>query len=392
MTETEQVQKALNEKFKAMQDKIDALTGIEHVTKETFKSDFEEINKALKEQGEEMAKLINGDVNVEKTFEGQIDKWFEDNKDKIVKSIGGGANVEFEVKAAHNMDTNQGVPGNGFHRTTNFNPANFNLANYSYIYDLVSMFKTNQAAVYYTELLPETEGYEEVLEGGVKGKISFKWTTNHVSYIKIAARIELTEEVVKDFTMMKSLAKEYLFKKHNIKKAKSILDYAISQASGFAAGGFAAAITTPNFLDLVNTAAATIMMKENYADDEEAYANVVLMNPLDYVINIVTAKDADGRPLYPVDSINSQVNLGGLLVKPHKSIATGKIFISDMSKVNVSSYDGYTIRIGHYGNQFIENSFTMIGESKFHRYIKNQDKKAFLIDDIAVIEAAITKP
>lgn len=387
----EEIQKALDEKFKALNTEIETLKNTKNVSKEDYDKNIEDINKSIQTQGEELAKLINGEMTVDKTWEGQIDKWFDDNKDEIMKAKNSGAILEFTPKAVHNMDTNQGVDGNGFHRTTMFNPRHFNLANYDYIYDLVSMFKTNEAAVYYTELLPEDEGYAEVAEGAEKPKISFKWTTNHVSYIKIAARVELTEEIVKDFKRMKSLAKEYLYKKHNIKKARAILDYAISQSTPFAAGAFGGAVDSPNFLDILNVAAATIMLKENYADDDEAYANVVLVNPIDYVLKIVTAKDEQGRPLYPVDSIHSEVNLGGLLVKPHKSIDAGKIFISDMSKVHVSSYSKYSIRIGHYNDQFIKNTFTMIGESKFHRYIENQDKKAFLIDDIQVINDAITK-
>ena len=393
MTE-EQMKAALDEKFKEVKSQLETLEKNENVSKEDYDKGILKIQDTLTKQGQELAELIEGEEVAEKGLGAQIDEWFDKNKEDILATKNGGNIMEFVPKAVHDMTT--GVDTGGFDgavpTTVNFRPRHFNLANYDYIYDLVSMFSTSEANIPYTELLPETEGYEVVAEGGKKPQISFKWVTRHVSYIKIAAHIVLTDEVIKDFKRMKSLAKEYLLKKHNIKKARNILDYAISIADVFAAGDFALQITAPNFMDIINTAAASVMLKENYVDDEEAYANVVLVNTVDYITKIVTAKDTQGRALFPNATFRNEVNLGGLLIKPHKNIALGKVFIADLSKVKVSKYEGYRVRIGWINENFIHNEFIMLGESKFHRYVEEQDKKAFLMDDITTIETAITKP
>ena len=61
-----------------------------------------------------------------------------------------------------------------------------------------------------------------------------------------------------------------------------------------------------------------------------------------------------------------------------------------MSKYNVTNYIGYTVRIGWINDQFITNKFTMVGESRFHAFVKKLDEAAFIYDDIATIELAIT--
>ena len=74
-----------------------------------------------------------------------------------------------------------------------------------------------------------------------------------------------------------------------------------------------------------------------------------------------------------------------------EDIPAGKIFVADMSKYNVSNYVGYTVRIGFINDQFITNKFTIVGESRFHAYVKKLDEQAFIYDDIATIKTAITK-
>ena len=61
-----------------------------------------------------------------------------------------------------------------------------------------------------------------------------------------------------------------------------------------------------------------------------------------------------------------------------------------MSKYNVTDYVSYTIRIGWINDQLITNEFTMVGESRFHAFVKKLDEQAFIYDDIATIQAAIT--
>ena len=108
--------------------------------------------------------------------------------------------------------------------------------------------------------------------------------------------------------------------------------------------------------------------------------------------NLVSAKTADGVPLYPTASLFNQVVIGGNLIIPEESIPTGKVFIADMSKYNTTDYEGYNVTIGWVNDDFIKNQFVILGESRMHAFVKKLDEQAFIYDDIATIKTAITKP
>ena len=61
--------------------------------------------------------------------------------------------------------------------------------------------------------------------------------------------------------------------------------------------------------------------------------------------------------------------------------------------------DGMTIvsrtdlkgKITYINDDFIKNQFVILGESRFHAFVKKLDEQAFIYDDIATIKTAITK-
>jgi len=74
---------------------------------------------------------------------------------------------------------------------------------------------------------------------------------------------------------------------------------------------------------------------------------------------------------------------------PFEDITAGKIFVADLSKYNISRWEGYTVKIGWINDQLITNQFTMVGESRFHAFVKKLDEQAFIYDTIATVKAAI---
>ena len=112
-------------------------------------------------------------------------------------------------------------------------------------------------------------------------------------------------------------------------------------------------------------------------------ANIVLINPVDFYVQLVSAKDLQGLPLYPQAGLFNQVTIGGVTIKPWDKIAAGKIFVADMKAMNVVNYVPFSIRLGWINDQFITNQFTMVGESRYFQFVKNLDRQAFIYDDIA---------
>jgi HK97 family phage major capsid protein len=208
-------------------------------------------------------------------------------------------------------------------------------------------------------------------------------------------------ESVQDIVGLESIARDFLQKKHNLKKSKAILfgTGLLEEPTGattygrlFSAGALALSVQNPNFMDVINAVITDISTTHNYEDEVPYMANFVAINPVDFFINLVSAKDSDGKPLYPTATLFNMVQIGGVTIWADESIPTGKIFVSDMSKYNTTNYMGYNVKVGWINDDFIKNQFVILGESRFHAFVKKLDEQAFVYDDIETIKTAITKP
>jgi len=339
--------------------------------------------------------------NMEKTILDSI----VENIDKI-KSVfkqGSGVVDIYTEKAVDIIATTNATNPDGIPELVGVqmaNPSNVNLKAPSVV-DMMNTVPTSLSAYPYTEVVPKDGDYAFVAEKGLKPQIDFAIETRYATPVKIAAYEHLTTESTQDIPNLMSIARDFLRKKHDLFKEKGLLNGdglgvnakgVTSYGRAFVAGSMANTLSVVNFMDVVNAGITDIFTTHNYQDETPYRANVVLVNPIDFFIKLVSAKDANGLPLYPTASLFNKVVLGGVTIMPHEDIAVGKIFIGDLTKYNITNYVGYTVRIGWINDDFIRNQFVMVGESRFHAFVKNLDKQAFIYDDIAVIEAALQIP
>lgn len=269
------------------------------------------------------------------------------------------------------------------------------------ILNLVRTGKTNLPSYVYTEVIPKEGDFAVVPEGGVKPLLDIQWVTRSTTPKKIAAVTKLTEESITDYAGLEDIIRNYLYKRHNLKKSKLVLfgdgigenpKGATKYARTFVAGEMAAKVTNPNIMDAINAVITDVFTTHNYEDETSYMPNVVLLNPVDFFLEFVSAKDYQGNPLYPTASLFNQVVIGGTTIIPEQSIPAGKIFVADLSKYNVLDYVGYSVRIGWENDDMRRNQFMLIAESRFFQFVKNADELAFVYDDIDTIKTAITKP
>jgi hypothetical protein len=368
------------------------------------------IDAQVKAQLEKAKEGINDEIaNQLKDFgqgvsmENQLLKALEENHERI-KEIAKNQNgvVEIQLKAVGNITTTTGTNAvplaiNGTQQAplTNINLREIGILPYT------TNLNTSVASYPYTEAKPKDGDYGFVAEGALKPQIDFTWETNYANPKKIAAWMRLTMESVQDVVGLESVARDFLQKKHNLKKSKAILfgtgigdepKGATTYGRVFSAGALALKVEKPNFMDVINAAITDIATTHNYEDEIPYLANFVGVSPNDFFINLVSAKDADGRPLYPTATLFNMVQIGGVTIWADESIPAGKIFVADMSKYNTTNYMGYTVRVGYVNDDFIKNQFVILGESRFHSFVKKLDEQAFIYDDIATIKTAITKP
>lgn len=396
--ELEVLEKALNKKF------ADQVKALEKMRDEgATKVELQECIKSIEDQGEILQKIQ--DQIKDKTIKSYLDQLEDflidkaDDLQEIVKNKHG--LIEFVPKAVGDISTGSGTNAETPDPNQNTRLSSFNLRNDNALLSLCTVTNTSSASHPYTEMLPKEGDYTFVAEGGTKQKIDFKWENRYADPKKAAAYEVLSTEVVQDIQRILTTAREYLAKKHDLFKVNAIYfgDASSSEIPKgateygrvFSAGAMALGVDNPNFMDIVNACVTDIYTTPNFTDEAPYMANVCMINPNDFYLKLVSAKDANGLPLYPQAGLFNAVTIGGVTIKPWIKIPTGKIFVADMKKYNVSNYIPFAVQIGWINNQFITNQFTMLGESRFFAYVKKLDEQAFLYDDIATIETAIAK-
>lgn len=406
----------MEELIKQLTEKVEGMK-TDSVSKEELKSVQEEL-KNLKDSGVS-AETVKGltdkidalatqitDLEIKggeshKSFQQQL-KDFLAEKHEELKNLhtAGKGFLTFTPKAPETITTGRGVNTNPPNIIgTQIAPLqNVNLREIP-VLQLTNNLNTDLAAYPYTEAIPGEGDAAIVAEGAAKPQIDFDWETNYAKPFKVAAWIKLTEEAVQDVRGLQDVAENYLRKKHDLRKSRLILygTGTSGQPTGgtvygrpFVAGDMAGKVRFANFMDVVNAAVTDIATTHNYQDEMPYMANLVLVNPVDFFTELVSAKDERGLPLYPQASLFNRVVIGGITILPEESIPAGKIFVSDMEKYNTTNYMAYTVKIGWVNDDFIKNQFVILGESRFHAFVKKLDEQAFIYDDIETIKDAIS--
>jgi HK97 family phage major capsid protein len=365
------------------------------------KAELEKIIKSMKKQGKAMQRLeASMKEDMIESVGDQYEAYLIENADKlsqIMKDKTG--TMEFIPKAVGDMGTGAGTDAAAFPAVAHTNLGHFNFRNDNPLISLCAVTSTDKPVHPYTELSPKDGDYTFVVEAATKPQTDFAWVNRFAEPKKIAAYEVLSEEVATDIKRMVSVAKEYLRKKHDLFKANGIyfgpgtagtILGATVLARTFVAGDMALAVTEPNFMDAVNAVITDIYTTHNYTDEAPYEANVCLINPVDFYLQLVSAKDGNGLPLYPQAGLFNAVTIGGVMIKPWEKVPADKIFVADMKKFNVSNYVPFSLRTGWINEQLISNQFTLVGESRFFGYVKELDKQAFVYDDISTVIAAIT--
>lgn len=394
--EKEEVKKALDAKFAALEKKLS-----EAQENGATKQQIVDIHKQIEDQGAAIEEFVNSHREKQQiTFESAVEKAIVENKEKIQQAYKNGGQVEIKIKAVAPITTGSGsnatTPSHLFHSDL----SRIDLRNDSALISLADVSNTNSPNYSYSEVEPKEGDYDFVAEGAKKPQIDFKWRNRFASPVKIAAYEVLTEESVTDVAGLRNIATTYLKDRHDFFKANNIYKAdgsgikpkgAIEYGRAFNPGGMADAFApgTVTLLDAINAAATDIYTNPPFSDGQPFLPNVALINPLDFFLHVVSAKDKNGLPLYPQASMFNEIKIGQMIIRPWLGIDEGDVLIADMKKMKVINYVPYSIRIGWINEQFIHNQFTMVGESRYYQFVKNFDEGAFIYDSIDNIKSAL---
>ena len=366
----------------------------------------------VKTQGQEMAEALERlrAKETDLSFEAKFEEFLNENQEKLqaVAKAGPGSGqfIEFNhekevLKVVGDMTTGSGgdVETPPVNHNTRLN--RISLQNNNPLIAMCNIVNTKKSSLSYTETIPKEGGYEFVAEGAIKPKQDFKWEVRYANPFKIAAYQIFSEEVVTDIPRLMSVASGYLKETHDLFKVDAVYfadgtgikpTGATVLARVFNAGAMALKVVTPTMKDIVSACITDIYITPTYVDEAPFRPRLALLNPVDFFVEMQAVKDADGHPLFKGITLFDSVSTNGVTIAPWYKIPAGKIFVGDMSKMNLSNYVRYSVRIGWINDQLITNEFTMVGESRYHQYVENLNIGAFIYDDYETIRTAITKP
>jgi len=400
-----EIKAQLDAKFTKVNDEMKSV-----IENGATKAEVLKVTDALKTQGEALQTFIDEQrarFDNNKSWSEAFTDFLEDNQDKlkdIIASKSGEIEFNFDQaieKAEEPILTTSGGDAVTAPPNHNTQMTAIRLRDDNPLISLCNVVKTNQPSLAYTEVFPKSGDYAFVDEGESKPQIDFQWAVRYATPFKIAAHMKFSEEVVTDIPRLMDTARGYLKDKHDLFKADALYFSdgtlgtplgATAIARPFTAGNMAGKIENPTIMDVINAIVTDIYTTHNYADETPYQPNLVLLNPVDFFINFQAAKDANRWALYSGVTLFNEYKIGALTIKPWEKMASDNIFVGDMKKYNISNWVRYSVRLGWIGNQFIENMFTMVGESRSHFYVKNFDEQAFVYDSITTVMTAITKP
>jgi len=269
-----------------------------------------------------------------------------------------------------------------------------------YILNYLSKGSTSKATIAYVDKSP-TEGTMTITaEGALKPLISIAFVIRYSQARKMAGRTKISEEALDDIPFIMSAIRNELAYAHSIGVQTDVFTTVSAFAPAFVAGDLAASTTLPSNYDAIRAAiyAVKIASKGKYIP------NVALV-PSSDLYAMGATKETTGQYVFPPFVLPDGTKISGVQiveVPDGVSVPAGSFIVGDFKKLHYESYKSFTVRIGqgiqgsataaNIISDFESNMYTLIGESRYHLWIYENEKIAFIKSTFAAVKTAITKP
>lgn len=388
----EKIEKATTEK-----EVEDLIKENQKETNETLK----ELRGLLKTQGETITEIkARGNqsgqpLTFEKAVENALRERYEDLKE-FVKSKARGGEFEIEIKLPAPVTT-----GN----TTGAVPTNYGASQVTsiselpthqpFIEDFLTVGNTDKPSIIYIDEIPGEGDAQIVAEGSLKPLIDVKHKVSHSQAEKVAGRMKVSDEALSDYKWLLGAITGRLKRNHDIARQNAILNGAtgtsIEGIVGLAPafnpailGALANTMTNPNHYDVL----ATVISAIETQSEGNFVPNLVLMNTMDALAMKLT-KDNQGRYLLPPFITKDGKQIEGVQVMTKPFINQGEFVVGDFKLVNLYNVWTFKVLIGMENDDFGKNMRTLIGESRFHLYLTQNDRRAFVKGTFANVITAL---
>lgn len=269
-----------------------------------------------------------------------------------------------------------------------------------YILPYLSNGSTSKPTIAYIDKSP-TEGTMTITaEGALKPLISISFVIRYSQARKMAGRTKISEEALDDIPFIMSAIRNELSYQHAIGVQADVFTVVSAFAPAFVAGSLAATTDTPSNYDAIRAAIFRVKMNSK----GKYIPNAVLVPSADYYAMGAT-KDTTKQYVFPPFAMPDGTTVSGVKiieVNDGVSIPDGTFIVGDWRKLHREQYKSFTVRIGQGiqvttsgGNvttavsDFETNMYTLIGESRYHLWISENEKTAFIKTTFAAVKTAI---
>ena len=349
---------------------------------EPINNTLKQLEETSREQGKKMtAALEKAEGGKTKTLE----QFLLEQGDAIKHAMENGKYIEYtgtQLKAAGVMTVASTVPTpSPYAPGIGGGPLElFDLKrNPNFITSKIDLGRTDQSRLAWTNELA-VEGSPSLVEEG-----AVKPLTNHTFEIatsvakKIAAHVEMTDEVEQDLPQMATLARRMLQDDVIRFFDDSIQVDVLAAARAYNITGLNAKIKLANYWDAIGAMMGQIGFY-NYTP------NTVAINWLTNVM-LNAEKATDGVYLIPP----SKDEINAMKVYANK-LAVDYALVGDLSQYKVDIYKDYTFKVGWINDDFVRNKKAMVGEMRYHSYISEARKNGIAYASLPAVVAQINKP
>lgn len=272
-----------------------------------------------------------------------------------------------------------------------------------FIFDYVSISRTNQPVFSFVEYLPEylpsvELGYQIVPEGQPKPEQNLLATTSRVEKVLIAKLMKFTEQIWRDMPQIQNVVTNLLFEEFLLAREREILNYdsatndlidgIFNNAVPFDAATVSQPVQDAGLYQVIVALANQVNTAENYPYGDSYSANVAVVNPTDATYLIDLKLDADNN--MQSESIYAALERRGIKLITSKSIPQGQILVGDLTKYQVLEYSPYQVDFGFVNDQFAHNQFTIRAEGEHFQFLPTLDKIAIVYDSIVNVQTLIS--
>jgi len=389
--------KAQKEEVENQLKAMKALTG---VTKAEYDALVESIDQLKESNGGNAAPTEN--------FMAVLEKGLADLLPKVKAAAAKAGDtpweLSIEVKAPVNIATTaignasgQTIPVSYVYQQVNSYA--LDVRNQEFIINFLDNGTTDKAALPYMDKLPTQGTMAITAEGALKPLISVSFELRYSTAFKIAGRSKLSEEALDDLPGIMSIIRGELMYEHDIAEQTAIFAKVATFAPAFVAGNMAASTTSPTNYDAIRAAiyAVKIASKGKYLP------NAVLVDSSD-VYRMGATKDLNLNYVLPPFVLPDGTRISGVqIVETNNTdvVPAGTFIVGDWRRLRRRVYKGFTVRIGQGINtglvdgsvtvqsDFESNMYTMLGESRLHLWIYENEKVAFVKSTFAAVKTAI---